>query len=121
MFVVRNEGYLAIRDVEFKCSIRYIKYPGLGGTQIIGSEDYENEFFDPKQVARVIAPGEEASSLLPLSGMKHNQFEKADIAVRLLFRPYKWWPFHVHEELHRFEIRTGKDGQQHWFPQPINK
>ncbi len=122
-FVVRNEGYLAIRDVKFACSIKYIKYPGPRGTQIIGSEDYENKIYDPKQVSRVILPGEEASELLPLSGMKHNQFEKADIAVRLSFRPFRFWPFSLYEreELHRFELKTGKNGHRHWFPQPINK
>lgn len=122
-FVVRNEGYLAIRDVKFSCAIKYIKHPGPRGTQIIGLGDYENKFYDPKQVARVIAPGEEASELLPLSGMEHNQFENADIAVRLLFRPFRLWPFSLYEreELHRFELKTGKNGQRHWFSQPINK
>lgn len=119
MFVVRNEGYLAIRDVEFKCSIDSLTRPD--GTQVKAEVPYDNSFSDPQQVAPVIAPGEEASELLPLSGMKHNQFGKADIAVRILFRPYKLWPFYVREELHRFETRQGKDGQWHWFPQPINK
>ena len=122
-FVVRNEGYLTIRNVKFSCSIKYIKYPGPKGTQVIGLGDYENKFYDPKQVAREIAPGEEASELLPLSGVEHNQFEKADIAVRLSFHPFRLWPFSLweREELHRFELKTGKNGQSHWFPQPINK
>ena len=119
MFVVRNEGYLAIRDVEFKCSIDSLTLPG--GIQVKAEVAFDNTFSDSKQVAHVIAPGEEASKLLPLSKLEHNQFEKADIAVKLLFRPYKWRPFYVHEELHRFELRTAKDGQRHWFPQPINK
>ena len=74
-------------------------------------------------MSRIIAPGEEASALLPFSNMEHNNFESADIAVRLSFRPYKFWPFSLYpkKELHRFELRTAKDGQRHWFPQPINK
>jgi hypothetical protein len=121
MFVVRNEGYLAIRDVKFECSIDSLTLPD--GTQVKAEVPYDNRFFDPNQVARVIDPGEEWSALLPFSGMKDNRFEKADIAVRLLFRPFRFWPFslYVHKELHRFETRQGKDGQWHWFPQPINK
>lgn len=90
---------------------------------MIGLGDYENRFSDPKQVSRIILPGEEASELLPLSNMKNNQFERADIAVRLSFRPIGLWPFslYVKEELHRFELKTAKDGQRYWFPQPINK
>ena len=119
MFVVRNEGYLAIRDVKFECSIDYLTRPD--GTQVKAEVPYDNRFFDPNQVARVINRGEEWSALLPFSGMKNNRFEKADIAVKLSYRPYKWRPSCVHKELHRFETRQGKDGQWHWFPQPINK
>lgn len=120
-FVVRNEGYLAIRDVKFSSSMKDITFPG--GIRAIAQVPYDNIFSDPKQVSRVIAPGEEASELLPFSGMENNQFENADIAVRLSFRPFRWWPFslYVKEELHRFELKTGRDGQRHWFPQPINK
>ncbi|HUT29326.1 MAG TPA: hypothetical protein VMX13_06010 [Sedimentisphaerales bacterium] len=121
MFVVRNEGYLAIRDVKFECSIGDLTLPD--GTQVKAEVPYDNRFFDPNQVARVIDPGEEWAELLPLSGMKNNRFEKADIAVTLLFRPFRFWPFslYVHKEKHRFETRQGKDGQWHWFPQPIKK
>ncbi len=121
IFVVRNEGYLAIHDVKFECSMKYLKLPG--DITIIGLGDYTNRFFDPNQVARVIDPGEEWSELLSLSGMEHNKFENADITVNLLFRPFGFWPFslYVHKEKHRFETRRGKDGQWHWLPQPINK
>jgi len=118
IFVVRNEGYLAIHDVKFECSMKYLKLPG--GPTIIGLGDYTNRFFDPKQVARVIVPGEECSELLPLSKMEHNQFRNADIAVVLSFRPFRWLPCRW-ERKHRFETREGEDGQWHWLPQPINK
>ena len=119
-FVVRNEGYLAIRDVKFECSLKHLKLAS-GGPDVIAEEDYNNRFSDPKQVSRVILPGEEASELLPLSNMENNQFENADIAVRLSFRPIRFWPSYKKEELHRFELKTAKDGQRYWFPQPINK
>ena len=121
LFVVRNEGYLAIHDVKLECSMKYLKLPG--DITVIGLGDYTNKFFAPNQVARVIDPGEEWAELLPFSGMENNQFEKADITVNLLFRPFRFWPFslYVHKEKHRFETRQGKDGQWHWFPQPINK
>ena len=121
-FVVRNEGYLAIRDVKFWCSMKYLKLAS-GGPLIIGMGDYDNSFSDPAQVSRVIAPGEEASELLPLSNMEHNQFENADITVNLSYRPFRLWPFSlwINKEKHRFETRQGADEQWHWLPQPINK
>ncbi len=119
MFVVRNEGYLAIRDVKFESAIKYITLPD--GTRAEAAVPFDNRFFDPNQVARVIDPGEEWSEKLPFSGKKNYWFKKADIAVKLSYRPYKWRPSCVRKELHRFETRQGKDGQWHWFPQPINK
>jgi hypothetical protein len=121
-FIVRNEGYLAIRDVKFYSSMKEIKLAS-GGPTVIAMVPFDNSFSDPKQVSRIIAPGEEASELLPFSNMEHNNFENADIAVRLSFRPFKLWPFslYIRKELHRFELRTAKDGQRYWFPQPINK
>jgi len=116
-FVVRNEGYLAIRDVKFSCAVKYLTRPG--GPTVLALGEYENSFSDPKQVSRVIAPGEEASELLPLSGMKDNQWQNADIAVRLRFRPWRWLPYEW-KELHRFEVKR-KGDCWHWLPQPINK
>ncbi len=118
IFVVRNEGYLAIHDVTLECSVKDIKYSD--GTHVIGLGDYTNRFFDPNQVARVIDPGEEWSELLPLSGLEHNQFKSADLAVVVSFRPFRWLQ-RRQKRKHRFETRVGKDGQWHWFPQPINK
>lgn len=118
-FVVRNEGYLAIRDVKFSCSMKYLKFAS-GGPLAIGIGDYTNRFSDPKQVARVIAAGEEYSELLPLSGLEHNQIENADIAIVLSFRPIRWLPWR-RERLHRFVVTQSKDGQRYWLPQPINK
>jgi hypothetical protein len=116
-FVVRNEGYVKIRDVRFSCSVKYLTRPG--GPLVVGLGDYTNRFSDPRQVSRVIAPGEEASELLPLSGMQHNQWDNADVAVRLEFRPWRWVPYRW-EEKRRFEIRR-KGDQWHWCPQPIHK
>jgi len=105
LFVVRNEGYLAIRDVEFSCSMKCLKFPGE--IYVIAQKKYDNVFSDPKQVSRLIAPGEEASELLPFSCMEHNKFENVDITVNLSFRPFRFWPFslYVHKEKHRFETR----------------
>ncbi len=119
-FIVRNEGYLAIRDVKFRSSINKLNL-AFGGPTVIAEEPFDNSFSDPKQVSRIIAPREEASELLPFSNMEHNNFENADIAVRLSYRPFRFCPFYVKEELHRFELRTAKDGERYWFPQPINK
>jgi len=118
VFVIRNDGYLAIRDVKISCSMKYLKL--AGEIHAVGLGEYTNRFSDPKQVARVIAPGEEYSVLLPLSGMKHNQVEGADIAVVLSLQPIKWLPRHQ-ERLYRFVVSTGKDGQRHWLHQPIKK
>ncbi len=122
VFIVRNEGYLAISDVKFSSSLKHIKYAS-GVPYVIADKPYDNRFSDPKQVSRVIVPGEEASEILTFSGMENNQFENADIAVRLSFRPFRLWPFslYVKEELHRFELKTTRDGQRYWFPQPIHK
>lgn len=118
VFVIRNDGYMAIRDVKVSCSMKYLQLPG--DIHVVGLGDYSNRFSDPKQVARVIAPGEEYSVLLPLSGMEHNQIEGADIAVVLSFQPVRWVPWH-RERLHRFVVSTGADGQRHWLHQPIRR
>jgi len=115
---MRNEGYLAVHDVKLSCSMKYLKL--AGDIHVVGLGDYTNRFSDPKQVARVIAPGEEYSELLPLSGMKNNQVESADIAIVLSFRPIRWLPWRP-EKLYRFVVSTGKDGQRHWVRQPIRK
>ena len=81
--------------------------------------DYSNRFSDPKHVASVIVPGEQYSVLLSLSGMKNNKIENADIAIVLTFKP-KWLPWR-RETKHRFVSTQSKDGQWHWFPQPIDK
>ncbi|MHC4692714.1 MAG: hypothetical protein ACYS67_08225 [Planctomycetota bacterium] len=117
-FVVRNEGYLDIHDVKFSCSMRYIKFPGK--ILAIGLGDYTNRFSDPKQVASVIAAGEECTELLPLSGLEHNQIENSDIAVVLTFKPIGWLPWR-RVRLRRFVVAQSKDGRRYWLPQPIKK
>lgn len=116
-FVVQNQGYLAIYDVSVSCSVKYLKLPG--DIHVVGQGDYTNRFSDPKQVASVIAPGEEYTILLPLTGLEHNRIENADIAIVLSFKP-RWLPWQ-RETLHRFVATQGKDGQWYWFQQPINK
>lgn len=116
-FVVQNLGYLAIYNVTVKCSVKYLKLPG--DIHVVGLGDYTNRFSDPKQVASVIAPGEEYTILLPLTGLEHNRIENADIAIVLSFKP-RWLPWQ-REMLHRFVTTQSKDGQWYWFQQPINK
>ena len=116
-FVVQNQGYLAIYDVNVSCSVKHLKLPG--DIHVVGLGDYSNRFSDPKQVASVIAPGEQYTILLPLTGMKHNKIENADIAIVLSFKP-QCLPCR-RKTLHRFISTQSKDGQWHWFQQPINK
>ena len=116
-FIIHNQGYLAIYDVKVKNSFKYLKLQG--DITVVGLGDYSNRFSDPKHVASVIAPGEQYSVLLSLSGMKHNKIENADIAILLTFKP-KWLPWR-RETKHRFVSSQSKDGQWYWFPQPINK
>lgn len=117
-FVVHNQGYFSIHDVTFACSMEYIKYPD--GTLAIAQKEYDNCFFDPKQIASVIAAGEKYSELLPLTGMEHNRIENADIAIVLSFKPIKWLPWR-RKTRHRFVSTQSKDSQWHWLPQPISK
>ena len=117
-FVVHNQGYLAIHDVKFSCSMKYLKLPG--DILVVGLGDYTNRFSDPKQAASVIAAGEKYSELLPLTGMEHNKIENADIAIVLSFKPIRWLPWR-RKSLYRFVATQGKDRQWHWLPQPINK
>ncbi len=117
-FVVHNQGYLAIYDVKLSSSIKYLKFPG--DITVIGLGDYTNRFSNPKHVASVIAPGEQYSELLPFTGMEHNKFENADIAIVLTFKPIKLLPW-TRETLHRFVATQGKDKQWHWLPEPIRK
>jgi hypothetical protein len=116
-FVVQNLGYLAIYNVTVKCSVKHLKLSG--DINVVGLGDYTNRFSDPKHVASVIAPGEEYTILLPLTGLEHNQIENADIAIVLSFKP-RWLPWQ-REMLHRFVTTQSKDGQWYWFQQPINK
>lgn len=117
-FVVRNEGYLTIRDVQFSCSGGYLDRKGGPSIYFLGK--YENSFKDVKQVSRVIRPGEEASELLPLTRiMKDMPLENADVAVVLEFQPWKWIPY-TRKEKHRFEVKR-KGDRWHWCPQPVNK
>lgn len=117
-FVAHNQGYLSIYDVKFSCSIKYLKLPG--DILVVGLGNYTNRFSDPKHVANVIAPGEQYSELLPLTGMEHNKIENADIAIVLTFKPIKWVSWR-RKTLHRFVATQGKDGEWHWLPQPIKK
>jgi len=117
-FIVHNQGYLAIHDVKFSCSMKYLKLPG--DITVIGLGDYTNRFSNPKHVANIIAPGEKYSELLPFTGMEHNTFENADIAIVLTYKPMKWFP-RARETLYRFVSTQGKDGHWHWLPEPINK
>ena len=116
-FVVRNEGHFNIHDVTFSCSIEEIEL--ISGTKIIAEAPLDNRFSDPSQTARIIAPGEEYSALLPLSGLKDNKFKSGVIAVGLSFRPS--FRRRDYKKKHRFEICTAKDGKRHWLHQPLNK
>jgi hypothetical protein len=116
-FFVQNQGYLAIYDVNVSCSVKYLKLPG--DIHVVGIGDYTNRFSDPKQVASVIAPGEQYTILLPLTGMKHNKIEDSDIAIVLSFKP-QWLPWR-RKTIHRFISTRSKDGQWYWFQQPIKK
>jgi len=118
VFTVHNQGYFNIYDVKFSCSIKYLKLPG--NIHVVGLGEYTNSFSDPKQVATVIAAGKKYSELLPLTGMKHNKIENADIAIVLSFRTTKWFPWQ-RKTLHRFVATKGKDKKWYWLPQPIKK
>lgn len=117
-FVVDNQGYLSIHDVNFICSMKDITFPGK--IRAIAQVPYHNSFSTPQQVAKVIAPGEQYTILLPFIFMEHNKIEESDIAVELTFKPIKWLPWRCKTK-HRFVSAHSKDGQWHWFPQPIDK
>ena len=117
-FIVDNQGYLAIHDVKFSCSMKHLKLPGE--ITIIGLGDYTNRFSNPKHVANVIAPGEKYSEFLPFTGLEHNTFENADIAIVLNYKLRNWFPW-THEALYRFVSTQAKDGHWYWLPEPINK
>ena len=117
-FIIKNQGNLPIYNVESSSSMNIIKLSG--NITVIAEVPFANSFSDPKQVAKIIAPGEEFTIVLPYSHMKNNKFEESDIAIRLKFNPVKWlpWPY---ETTHRFESAKNKDGQWKWYPQPIDK
>ncbi|MDH4201963.1 MAG: hypothetical protein OEV87_03635 [Phycisphaerae bacterium] len=117
-FVIQNQGYLPIYDVTFSCSMKYLTLPG--DIHVIAEEPYDNSFSDPKQTAKVIAPGKLYTILLPIIFMENNKIEESDIAIELTFRPIKWLPWQ-YETRHRFISIKGKDGQWHWVPQVIDK
>ena len=117
-FTINNQGYLSIWDVSISSSIKYLKYPG--DITVIGLGEYDNRFYDPKQVAHVIKPTEQYTEILPFTGMEHNNFLDADIAIVLNYRPFKWLPY-KRETLHRFVTKQDKDGIWHWFQEPIGK
>lgn len=117
-FTVQNQGNFNVYDVKVSNSVKYLKLPG--DILVVGLGNYTNRFSDPKHVASVIAPWEQYSVPLALTGMEHNKIENADIAIVLTFKPSKWLSWQ-HETLHRFVSTQGKDKQWHWLPQPIKK
>jgi len=117
-FVVHNQGYLSIHDVNFSCPMKYLTFPG--DIRAIAEVPYDNSFSTPQQVAKVIAPGEQYTILLPFIFMEHNKIEESDIAIEVTFKPIKWLPWRCKTK-HRFVSAQSKDGQWHWFPQPIDK
>jgi hypothetical protein len=117
-FVIRNGGYLAIRDVKCSNSIIELVEDDKDVT-IIGPEDHSDRFSDIQDVAPVMAPGEDYSIQLALSKLKHHEFGRMDILIVISFRPIRWLSWRK-ESWHRFETR-GEDGQWHWQPLPIKK
>ncbi len=117
-FVMENKGYISIYDVNFSCPMNYLTFPG--SIRAIAEVPYDNSFSTPQQVAKVIAPGEQYTILLPFIFMEHNKIEESDIAIELTFKPIKWLPWRCKTK-HRFVSAHSKDGQWHWFPQPIDK
>jgi len=117
-FVIRNDGHLAIRDVKCSNAMRELNEKGMD-IQIIGLGHFSNRFSDLEQVADVIYPGEEFSTPLYFSNLKHHQFGKMDVAIVISFRPIKWLSWRKESSV-RF-ITKGEDGQWHWQPMPFNK
>ncbi len=117
-FIIKNQGYVSIYDVKSSSSMNVIR---LHGDITIRAEvPFANSFSDPKQVAKIIAPGEGFTIVLPYIHMENNKFEESDIAIRLTFKPIKWLPWQ-YETIHRFVSVQNKDGRWKWHSQPIDK
>lgn len=117
-FVVHNQGQFSIYQVEFSCSMAEIHFPG--GIRAIAEKEYENSFSDPRQIASIIGPGEKYTQLLPLTKLGYDNFEQADIAINLSYRPIKWFPKQRSSQ-HRFVSTKDTNGIWHWLPQPIDE
>ena len=117
-FIIKNQGYVSIYDVVPSCAMDFITYPS--GITAIAEKPFANDFSIIEQNAKVIAPEEPYTILLPFILMENNKIEESDIAIKLTFKPIKWLSWQ-HDTIHRFVSVQNKDGQWKWYPQPIDK
>jgi len=118
-FLIRNNGYLAIRDVITSNALDWAVETDKN-VLIIGPGDYSDTFTIKEQFAPVIYPDQEISIEIYFSKLKYNQFGNMAIVFKISFRPHKWWPWR-REMLRRFVSKKRTDGQWYWFPTPIKK
>jgi hypothetical protein len=118
-FAVLNNGLLTIYDVQFTCGLGEISTDALAPISDPSEVrySYESRLSNPKAVAKLIRPGQKATSLRFCPFATKGNLKYADVALVIQFGP-KFWPFRQ-ERIFRFVTAQHKDGRLIWQQQPF--
>lgn len=112
-FMLLNEGYLAIHDVEAECALNNVKYKNGSNIEQAITRGSLNGSKD-------IQPHEQMTFKCPPHGIAFgSDLASADVSIIASFQP-SFIPWRFHKEF-RFVSEKSSDGYLHWFPQPKNK
>jgi hypothetical protein len=119
-FVISNDGYLPIRNVQFLCRLSDVNAqpPGLNlsfeNISVMGPDRFLG---DKSQKIRDIDPGGQATTKCNLSPLfPVMPIENADIAITVVYQPAFYRSQKVKD--FRFITVSGSDGQLRWVRQP---
>jgi len=116
-FLISNDGYLPLYNVEFLVAIRRLERIGGGG--ITGTDDFQSKFTTPDFSAPIFRPTEKFSLYAGRIVKAHNSVSFADIAIVIEFRPMLW-PFRRSSQF-RFVTQKGADGKLYWMARPVGE
>lgn len=118
-FVISNDGYLPIRDVEFLCRLTDVnaRPPGINlSFENISVQGPDQFLGDKNQQTRDIAAGGHATTKCNLSPLfPVMPIENADISITVIFRPAFFRSQKA--KYFRFVTARGSDGQLRWIQQ----
>ena len=113
-FIIKNDGYLPIRDIHYSITPKNIKFltPGRGQATIMGETD--NVFIIVPLVKKLplLGTNKTTAIFLPLPTEKPIDVKSADIYINLVYKPYLV-PY-TFSERHSFVTTVKKTGEYVW-------